>query len=118
MKKGIKVEFVSGDYVRPTLDSPLVKMADTYVVRKSKGKLTLDEIEDAMREVLPGAYAIVLRCDEGNGYDFSGEKPKGDVVELCSLEDGDVCPVCAQLLPPQYCPECGADLREVNNGKS
>lgn len=39
-----------------------------------------------------------------------------DVVKLFSLEDGDACPVCAQLLPPQYCPECGADLREVNNG--
>lgn len=86
------------------------------VVEKKRGKLTLDEIEDALRTyecgMFCGNYVIMLRCGEatcgGSGWDIYDE-PKGDTVTLYPADSEEACPVCSKLVPPyQYCPECGS----------
>lgn len=105
MKRGITVR---GDY----------DFHDRYVVvvEKARGKLTLDEIEDALRTNDRGAfcgnYVIMLRCGEstigGSGWDIY-EDLKGDTVQVYPVDGEDTCPVCAKLTPPYpYCPECGS----------
>lgn len=88
------------------------------LVRKSRGKITLDELTDFLLRdyrFTNHAYAIVIQVKEsmceGSGWEMD-EEPKGDVVELYQLEDGDNCPVCGKILTYQNCPECGADLNK------
>ena len=110
MKRGLTVEW-EGD--------------GELVIRKSRGKFTLEEIEetlrygrDASRNALCGNYALILRCGEesigGNGlYDLGFEEPKGDIVRLQLLDDWGNCPVCREMLPPiKYCPHCLKDLSQ------
>lgn len=87
------------------------------LVRKSRGKITVDELIDFLLRdwrFTNRAYAMVIKVNEsmceGSGWDM--EEPKGDVVELYQLEDGDDCPVCGSILVYQNCPECGAELRK------
>ena len=112
MKRGIKIE---GAYDRH----------DNVVVRitKSRGRLTLDEIEDALRygdgQRWCDHYAILLNCSEstvgGNGlYDFE-EPPVGDTVDLYPIDDGEMCPICGNFTPPfTYCPTCGTFWKDVD----
>ena len=88
------------------------------LVRKPRGKITLDELTDFLLRdyrFTNHAYAIVIQVKEsmceGSGWGMD-EEPKGDVVELYQLEDGDDCPVCGSILVYQNCPECGAELRK------
>lgn len=89
-------------------------------VHKNRGKLTLSEIEEALRYEnrgeFNGHYAILLNCSEatcgGSGWGDEVE-PKGDDVFLYPLEDGSDCPVCANLTPPfDYCPNCGEPWKQ------
>lgn len=105
MKRGITVEY---GYDRR--DIPCV------IIRKKRGKLTLEEIGDILRyedhQQWNGYYAILLNCSEatigGNGCMDMMDEPPGDMVYLYALEDSGNCPVCAAALPPvQYCPNCG-----------
>lgn len=90
-------------------------------ITKARGKFTLDEIEDLLRyennQLLCGHYVIILNCSEstigGNGCFF--EEPKGDVVSLYRIEEGDYCPICGNITPPfEYCPSCGTAWRDIN----
>ena len=83
-------------------------------VEKKRGKLTLCEIEDTIRNAdygqYRGNYVILVLCGEatleGDGY--YDEEPTGDTVILYPAGEGDGCPVCSNMIPPyEYCPECG-----------
>ena len=89
------------------------------LIRKSRGKLTLQEINDLLLYEdggkYNGLYAIVLNASEsacgGSGWD-DGSEPKGDVAELYELYAGNDCPVCRKLLPEKdFCPHCGEKLK-------
>lgn len=93
------------------------------IITKRRGKLTLDEIEDALRygagNQYCGHYAILLNCSAatlgGSGY-FDEDMPKGDEVSLYPLDEGETCPVCDSLTPPyNYCPVCGTSWKDCNN---
>lgn len=88
-------------------------------IRKSRGKLTIREIEDLLLYgdggVRNGHYALIINASEsacgGCGLD-DGTEPKGDAVTLIQLETYGKCPVCAAMLPePDYCPDCGKKLK-------
>jgi hypothetical protein len=75
----------------------------SYVtLQKSKGKLTLDEIEHFLRyNGFCGQYVIHINATEesceGSGWGDEIEDP-GDSVRLIYLEQGMECPVCSRLL--------------------
>ena len=85
-------------------------------VEKKRGKLTLDDIVDAIRSSgsdLFGLYALVLNLNEwalegpGNLFD----EPPGDSQVLYRIDDGETCPVCHKMTPVlTYCPHCGEKL--------
>lgn len=89
------------------------------LVRKSRGRLTLDEITEALRYEKHGQYcgryAIMVNASEntcGTGW-MDEIEPKGDVVELYQVAGEDDCPVCGKLTPPfEYCPHCGEPWKE------
>ena len=105
MKRGITV---TREYDR--LDRPCV------VIRKKRGKLSVDEIEEILRyedfQQWNGHYVLLLNCTEatlgGNGcWDLLDEQP-GDMVRLYEVTASEECPVCQSNLPPfSYCPSCG-----------
>jgi hypothetical protein len=92
---------------------------EAVTVEKKKGKLTLDEVWDALRDQrlnnehwnqpFFGHYAILLHCQEETdaGY-LDDDEPEGDKVLLYQLTDAGDCPVCGAMLPSfEYCPHCG-----------
>jgi len=89
------------------------------VLEKSRGKFTLDQIEDFLRysSNFQGNWVIILRCGEqtcgGSGWD-DGSEPKGDTVSLIQISDGETCPLCDEFMPPAYCPHCGKAYEEDN----
>lgn len=92
-------------------------------IRKTRGKLTLDEIIDTIQfgegQKWCARYAILLNCTEdtigGNGMWFGDMEEKGDAVDLYRLDDSDTCPVCNKNLPPfEYCPNCGNTWKDMN----
>ena len=88
----------------------------TVTIEKKRGKLTLDEIEDAIRDA--GAdyfshYALLLNLNEGamEGPGYWFEEAQGDRALLYRIEDGEKCPVCQKVTPLlTYCPYCGEKL--------
>lgn len=112
MKRGTKIESAYDRH-------------DTVVVRitKSRGRLTLGEIEDALRyedsQRWCNHYAILLNCSEstveGNGLYDLDESSAGDIVDLYHINDGDTCPICDNFIPPfTYCPTCGTSWKDVD----
>lgn len=106
MKRGISVE-QGCDYAG----------TPCFVIKKKRGKLTLEEIQDILRyenlQQWNGYYVIFLNCTdstvEGNGCLELLEERPGDTVMLYEVVDSAKCPVCKALLPPfQYCPSCGS----------
>ena len=94
---------------------------DVVIIKKSRGKLTLTEIEDLLRyedhQRWCNHYAILLNCSEasigGAGY-FDEDEPKGDAVRLYPIEEGEFCPVCGNYVPPfRYCPTCGTSWEDA-----
>ena len=90
---------------------------DQIIIRKSKGKLTVQEIMDFMsqREQIldfgEGALCVIawrMKEDTYSGWDMYTENP-GDAVDLFVLQDSSTC-FCGKTLFPQYCPECGTKL--------
>lgn len=93
--------------------------SSVLIIRKSRGKLTLQEIEELLRYerggIFNGRYAILLNCSEatcgGAGWGDETE-PRGDIVELCEVQSEEECPICKAMLPDKdYCPHCGESLR-------
>ncbi|MCI8539590.1 MAG: hypothetical protein HFF18_13195 [Oscillospiraceae bacterium] len=115
MKRGIKMTWeYAGNHPN----------ADTLCVRitKSRGKLTLHEIEDLLlyedNQAWCGHYAILENCSEsaadGAGW-YMEDDPKGDTVVLYKLDEGESCPVCGGLTPPyDYCPSCGTAWKDCD----
>jgi len=96
--------------------------AGSYIVelRKSRGKITVDEIIEHLKYVTRyyGFYAIIINANEYTcePQGFLTEEPQGDFVEVVMLEEYDSCPLCAKMMPdPDYCPECGASLRQKDH---
>ena len=85
-------------------------------IQKSRGKLTLDEIQEALHyggtnNQFCGRYVLLFNATEntigGNGLWLEQEQ-KGDSVLLYELDESSDCPVCGKLTPPyEYCPNCG-----------
>lgn len=111
MKRGVDVSWGTDYHDIPVL-----------TIKKKRGKLTLDEIEDALRfgdgQQLCGHYAILLNCTEatvgGNGL-WDLEEDKGDTVSLYPIEEGETCPICSKYVPPfRYCPTCGTAWKDMD----
>lgn len=92
-------------------------------VNKRRGKLTVEEIAEALRysedQIYCGHYVIILNCSEatigGSGY-FFDDVPQGDAVDLYPVEEGEYCPVCGKFTPPfDFCPTCGTRWRDCEN---
>lgn len=86
------------------------------VIKKKRGKLALDEIQDILRfedyQQWNGQYVLFLNCSEatlgGNGCWDLLDEPPGDTVMLYEVAGNEECPVCRSNLPPfSYCPSCG-----------
>ena len=107
MAVGIKVE-ECGDY-RDKL---------CYLITKSRGKLSQDDIIDAMnREELYGNYVLVIKANgEPRGADGcwnGGIEPKGDTAVIYPVDDEfNECPVCGYDPYKDNCRHCGKDLRK------
>lgn len=88
-----------------------------YMVRKSRGKLTLEEIQQALREAqVEGLAAIMFNLD--CSYNESIEDHVDcDRISVMAFSDYDDCPVCSHLSPIRYrCPECGRKLECFKEG--
>ncbi|MBR6029196.1 MAG: hypothetical protein IKP40_08890 [Clostridia bacterium] len=92
---------------------------DQIVIRKPKGKLTVQEIREFMNERKQlmdfgeGALCVIAWRSSGEsyiGWELFGE-PQGDTVDLFVLQDSSTC-FCGKVLYPQYCPACGHKLTE------
>lgn len=89
----------------------------SLILTKSRGKLTVAEIGEFLQRyphgVFQGNWCIIIQAGEDTCAAGWYEEPKGDAVELYQLGQGDNCPVCGQLVPNyQWCPECGASLKD------
>lgn len=84
-----------------------------YAIR-DRGTITMSELLDALREEGYAGYmfTIVFNVHEDAGYVGWGDydEPEGDTWKLWQVVDGDPCPICQQISPPQYCPQCGTHV--------
>lgn len=80
------------------------------LAKKKRGKISIPELQEAMRDDYryEGGWAVVFVVREESGYQGWGdsEEPKGDILELHQLGEGENCPVCAAVFV-EYCPHCG-----------
>lgn len=60
----------------------------THYVKKRKGKLTLDEIREALREYEEDYYLLVVDAyhDPNEDFQFGDDQPVGDLVEAHVLQ--------------------------------
>jgi hypothetical protein len=89
------------------------------LVEKRRGKLTFEEIREALREEFTQYggtcfFAMIVKASEEDGYQgWMDGDDAGDTVELLQIEEGYDCPVCGRMAPPfEYCPNCGEAWRE------
>ena len=101
----VKAEWIS------TCERVRYKEGELWRVTKSRGKLTLDDISDALRDAGVEGY-IVMLLKIGDTYDgWNNDNSKGDAVDVYIIEEGSPCPVCSQMVPLiMYCPECGKKI--------
>lgn len=100
---------ITAGFEHDYLDNAVVR------IKKNRGKLTLNEIEDVLRHsgngMFQGHYIIVINASEAScgGSDYwEMEEPVGDVVDLYVVSQEDKCPVCNKYVPPfEWCPHCG-----------
>ena len=103
MKKGMSVESVWENG------------SDRYDIVKKKGRLTLEEIQEALGEQgVEGYVAIILRVgDLFDGWSDESQN-EGDSVTCYPIDEGEKCPVCQKISTVHmYCPSCGNFLKEV-----
>ena len=60
---------------------------EVTVVRKERGKLTLDDIREAVTESDQDYYGLVLKCIDGDMLQYFEDDLKGDCVELYRMSD-------------------------------
>ena len=98
----------------------------SIVIRKAKGKLTLDEVFAFMqtrevRNCLEGCLLLwaFRSLERDESLDIWQGEDEGDTAVLQVVQDGDTCPVCGRHeLFPQYCPDCGAPIKLPKEGTS
>ena len=86
------------------------------VVEKKRGKFTLAELERFLLYDAParGVWLLVTNASENvseAGGWFEDER-KGDRVTFYLYDDDGTCPICAALVVPEYCPNCGEPVRD------
>ena len=79
-------------------------------LHKSRGKLTVAEMQEYLQQHMPGVYVILLRAHE-DAYDAWLTETSGDAQDLYLYNNG--CPLCGHEPPDGYCPKCGADLHKA-----
>ena len=92
------------------------------VLRKDKGKLTLDEIwkfmhsQDMLNQHENDLVTWVFRIRRDREPDYMSDlfEDQGDSQVLYVLTDGDKCPICGKVAT-LYCPECGWPLKEADD---
>lgn len=91
------------------------------IIRKSKGKLTLDDIWDFLHKpdqlnVFDGRVAVIMFTVSSlrdESLDIYDDKDEGDAQLIHFVEDDADCPVCGRNKTfIDYCPDCGAKLRQ------
>lgn len=109
--RGITVESISK---YDPLTGHFANVGDGYTVRKKKGKLSVAEIQEALREKhLEGLWCIQFPVGEDTYDGWSLTEPVGDAVDVWSIEQDCGCPICGKLSPIKYwCPECGCKVKE------
>ena len=95
---------------------------DEIIVRKSKGRLTLEELHRFFNEreqllsLGEGNLMLILwrtSSDSYTGWDM-GQADEGDSQSIYVLQDGSTC-ICGKTeLYQQYCPHCGEKLNGGN----
>ena len=92
------------------------------LAKKARGKISIRELQEAMTGDYNymGAWAIVLVAREDSGYAGWGDidEPKGDVLELYQIGDGEECALCAVVYSgvDDYCPHCGERIKPEGSG--
>lgn len=76
MKKGITCEVANDAYGNFVL-----------IVRKKKGKLTLEDVREAAAEYEPDYYGLILKCMNDDMAQYWDDDLLGDSAELYSVSD-------------------------------
>ncbi|MCL1789967.1 MAG: hypothetical protein FWG40_01200 [Peptococcaceae bacterium] len=87
------------------------------IARKSRGKISIAELQAEMSKYYQyeGAWAVIFKASEESGHQGwdSGVDPKGDVLELYRVGDGEECPICTTTFcGVDFCPHCGERIKE------
>ena len=90
------------------------------IATKARGKISIPELQEAMQGFnyqYEGMWAILftVREDSYQGWFDDTDDPKGDVLALYQINEGETCPVCSVVFEGLYCPKCGE--RMTNNGE-
>lgn len=84
-----------------------------YTVTKSRGRLTLDEVQEALSEKGLEGYAMMgfhVGRDLDSGWVL--DEPKGDAIDVAITDGWGDCPFCKRLLPPLvWCPKCDHKMK-------
>ena len=89
------------------------------IVRKRRGKITVDEIirfinEQKQYNCFAGMLWVVMGRCMGEEYLYDGyadDDDPGDTLTIYLMGDDNRCPVCGELRKAvQYCPDCGRQL--------
>lgn len=101
---GIKVESMYSDELPRRLQG-----TETYLITKNRGKLTLEDVEDSMRDYgFEGFICIVLNVGQDSYQGWNEGDNQKDQVYVSVIDEGLDCPVCKQLTPLiSWCPQCG-----------
>lgn len=95
---------------------------DEIIIRKEKGKLTMDEIwsflqtPEQMSAFGEESLAVILfriRQRDAGYWDDDG-KDEGDAQSVYILQDGSTCICGRKELTLQYCPHCGGKLNGIS----
>ncbi len=90
---------------------------DQIIIRKSKGRLTLDDIVEftSQPEIInafgEGVLCVIAWRNRTDTYQGVEYEQTGDAQAVWMLSDGSKC-FCGRELYMQYCPECGHKLTE------
>ncbi len=57
------------------------------VIKKQRGKLTMEEIREAAMDYSQNYYALVMKCMDGDMSQYFDDDLKGDAVELYEMDD-------------------------------
>ena len=86
---------------------------DVLIARKVRGKISITELQEEMSRNYnyTGAWAVVFKVSD-ESYQGWGAEPKGDALELYSVDDWAVCPICTVAFSGiEFCPHCGERIK-------